>query len=112
MLKAAFYPADTALRKRCLLSRLWQEQTTRFPVRPLSHPLDQFEKRTHLFAETLLSVALNLDVHVRIVDGPEAVPVADVDVARGDLQRTQTFLLCWKVCAVSNPPTLLPFFER
>ena len=47
--------------------------------------MDQFEKRTHLFAETLLSVALNLGVHVRIVDGPEAVPVADVDVARGDL---------------------------
>ena len=74
--------------------------------------MDQFEKRTHLFAETLLSVALNLDVHVRIVDGPEAVPVADVDVARGDLQLTQGFLLCWKLCAVSNPPTLLPFFER
>ena len=80
--------------------------------------MDHLEKRTHLFAETLPSVALNLDVHVRSVDGPEAVPVADVDVARGtlddarDLQRTKTFLLCWKVCAVSKPPTLLPFFER
>ena len=47
--------------------------------------MDQFEKRTHLFAETLLSVALNLDVHVPIVDGPEAAPVVDVDVARGTL---------------------------
>jgi len=39
----------------------------------------------HLFAETLPSVALNLDVHVPIVDGPEAAPVVDVDVARGTL---------------------------
>jgi len=70
---------------RCLLSRLWQELAARFLVLPLCRPLGHLEKRMHLFAETLPSVALNLDVHVPIVDGPEAAPVVDVDVARGTL---------------------------